>query len=423
MLYTVFLASKGISTDTRTISEGQLFFALQGDNFDGNQYAEMAIEKGAVAAVVSSKNSVGDKYVYVEDTLSALQQLAKYHRDQFDIPIIGLTGSNGKTTTKELLFRVLSTKYSVLATTGNLNNHIGVPLTLLRLERSHEVAIIEMGANHLNEIDSYCQIARPTHGIITNIGLAHIGEFGGKQNIFNAKTELFNYVLKYDGIIFFDEKEDELTKYRSLPNSVTSSATSTEFSVACIKESPNIEFKVALGVEKVFEGHSILGGEYNFQNICLTLTVGHSFNCSIKNMLQAIKEYVPSNKRSQVIETNRNTIYLDAYNANPSSMKLAIDYFMGLDKKNKCLILGDMKELGKYSEEEHRKIYTFLQENQSKYNKCYYVGDEFQKLTLINTFKNTQELVSTGILKDIQGSIIFIKGSRSICLERLVDEL
>lgn len=422
VLYKVFLNATGISTDTRTIEQGQLFFALQGDNFDGNQYAEMALNKGAIAAVVSSEELVGDKYICVQDTLETLQKLARYHRDQFDIPIVGLTGSNGKTTTKELLAKALSTSFHVLATEGNLNNHIGVPLTLLRLKNEHEIAIIEMGANHLHEIDSYCHIANPTHGVITNIGLAHIGEFGGEENILKAKSELFDYVLNNQGYIFFDENESKLSSYQLNKHSVMSTSHSSEFRITCIQASPHIQFEI-LCANARYTGSSYLGGKYNFQNIALALTVSNFFSCPINPMVQAIGSYISSNKRSQIVKTGRNVIYLDAYNANPSSMKLAVEYFLGLDRKQNCLILGDMKELGNFSEEEHKKILSFLNNNSSKYVQYFLVGDEFMKLGSKNTFRSVQELIASNVLDEINGSDVFIKGSRSICLEKVVDYL
>lgn len=422
-IYNIFLQAKGISTDTRTIVEGQLFFALQGDNFDGNQYAELAIQKGAIAAIVSSKDLIGDQYIYVEDTLIALQELARHHRNQFNIPVIGLTGSNGKTTTKELLLRTLSTSYSVLATVGNLNNHIGVPLTILCLTKEHDIAIVEMGANHLNEIDSYCQIANPTHGVITNIGLAHIGEFGGEQNILKAKTELFKYVLYHDGVIFFDEKEEKLNLYQSIPQAVYASSSKTDFSILCLRESPKVHFEIRLADQEPCQGISVLGGKYNFQNISLALTVGHYFSCPLLPMIRAIETYIPNNKRSQIIHTKRNTIYLDAYNANPSSMKLAIDYFLGLNHKASYLILGDMKELGEYSHEEHQKLYSYISKRQSEYIECFYVGTEFCKLNINNAYTSVNELKASMQQKNIESGNIFVKGSRSIYLEQVVNVL
>lgn len=421
-IYQLFTQSKGVSIDTRTIEKGQLFFAISGENFDGNQFAQQAVEKGAIGAIVSDNSLEGDEFVCVNDTLEALQQIARHHRLTFTYPIIGLTGSNGKTTTKELLVSMLSVSLHGKATKGNLNNHIGVPLTLLSFTNDQDYGIVEMGANHVGEIDSYCQIALPDIGVITNIGKAHIGEFGGLQNIIQGKTELFEDVSKRKGLIIFNEDETHLSHWieRKVKKVVVSQLISEQAEMQALQFTPTISGKI------ISNNHSInflshLGGEYNYKNIRLAAAISIHLEISIDNIALGIQNYEPKNNRSQWIQTKSNEIFLDAYNANPSSMYESINHFMSVDKPNKVLIIGDMNELGEFSDEEHSKLIQFV-ESLDQLHEVYLVGPKLSELNK-NAFK-TNNLVKEQLVKTpIEGSTILIKGSRSLQLETLVNYL
>ncbi|MDX5348847.1 MAG: UDP-N-acetylmuramoyl-tripeptide--D-alanyl-D-alanine ligase, partial [Hymenobacteraceae bacterium] len=314
-LYKKYLTCSSVSTDTRTVQPGALFVALNGPNFKGSQFAAQALEKGASYVITDDVNLPDNRCLQVEDTLKTLQDLANYHRQQLQIPVIGITGSNGKTTTKELINRVLSQKYKTLYTSGNLNNHIGVPLTLLRIKPEHEIAIIEMGANHQGEIDFLCHIANPTHGVITNIGKAHLEGFGGLEGVARGKSELYRYLAKQNGIAFVNSKNEQLMQLSSgIEKRILYPAPGDFYQADLLEETPFVVYRSDNG-EKV---ETQLPGRYNFENMCVAACVGKYFEVAMPQVNEAIASYSPDNNRSQLIKTGSNTILLDAYNANPT---------------------------------------------------------------------------------------------------------
>ncbi|NJK82901.1 MAG: UDP-N-acetylmuramoyl-tripeptide--D-alanyl-D-alanine ligase [Saprospiraceae bacterium] len=384
-LYKIYLQHPVICTDSRKIIQGAIFFALKGDRFDGNAYAKKALQEGAAYAVISDPQLKSDeRFILVEDTLKTLQALASYHRHQFSIPIIAITGSNGKTTTKELLYAVLNSHYPTHATTGNLNNHIGVPLTLLNMPRRTQVAIIEMGMNHLGEIDELCRIAAPTHGIITNIGKAHMGNVGGIEGVKKAKSELYRYLQHKKGVLFVNKDEPYLSELAKLNrwkinySQHNSHATHFLYQVEMITETPFVKARFSNDFEEKLLVESNLMGYYNFNNIMTAIVVGQYFKVPAQKIKTAIEQYVPENNRSQIIAIANNTFILDAYNANPTSMRSALDYFAQYEAPYKIAILGDMLELGAYSEQEHIEI--LQQAEQAKLNQLILVGNEFGKI-------------------------------------------
>ncbi|MGF1639224.1 MAG: UDP-N-acetylmuramoyl-tripeptide--D-alanyl-D-alanine ligase [Cyclobacteriaceae bacterium] len=353
-LYKIFLDSSGISTDTRTIKSGDIFFALKGPSFNANAFAKAALEKGAQLAVIDDpKFEQESQTLLVEDALQCLQDLARHHREQLKIPVIGLTGSNGKTTTKELIHKVLSEKYHTHATKGNLNNHIGVPLTLLAIKPEHEMAIIEMGANHVGDIQELCNIARPSHGFITNIGKAHIGEFGGYEAIIRGKSELYDFLIKTNGTVFINSTQPVLKNMgKRFANPLYYPESGSYCQVDFVEATPFVKYIS----EDHTEIETQLIGKYNFDNIATAWCVGKFFEVEPAAINRAIASYMPDNNRSQIIKQGSNTIILDAYNANPTSMLAAIENLKSMPKGEKGVILGDMFELGSDSESEHRLI-------------------------------------------------------------------
>ncbi len=357
-LYKIYKEGNSISTDTRKITPGCLFFALKGDNFDGNKYASEALNKGAAYVVVDDETVVaGARFLLVEDVLAALQDLARLHRKTFEFPVIALTGSNGKTTTKELISAVLSMKFQTYATKGNLNNHIGVPLTLLAINpEKYEMAVVEMGANHQEEIALLCSIAMPTHGLITNIGKAHLEGFGGLKGIVKGKGELFDYLSKRKGTVFVNVQNDKVmemvSKRRAFGEIVFYNSENNPVNPELVSESPVVIFKGAKN--KTVTTH--LPGQYNFDNICAALAVAKYFEVTDEDAYEAVGNYEPNNNRSQIVRKGSNTIMMDAYNANPSSMAAAIENFAQLDAAKKIVILGDMFELGEAAAEEHLEL-------------------------------------------------------------------
>jgi len=424
-LYTLFKNSTGISTDTRKIAQGNLFFALKGPNFDANSFAAQSLEMGASAVVIDDEShhiEGNEHYFLVEDVLSALQQLANFHRSQLTIPIIGLTGSNGKTTSKELLNSVLSTKFKTASTVGNLNNHIGVPLTLLAINERHQIAIVEMGANNQGDIEELCLIAEPTHGFITNIGKAHLEGMGGPEGVLKTKTELFQFLKSTGGKVFINAQDPilfNLAKRFEAPILYPRKGDFCE--IHFVEANPFVKFSVE-GIQEVCTSHLI--GAYNFGNVANALTVGKFFGVEMEKSVEAIVTYTPSNMRSQLLEKRSNLIILDAYNANPSSMEVAIRTFAEMTgKRQKMLIIGDMYELGRFAEEEHARLGEIISEYEidkvcftgqliasalSKYPKALYFPDPF-------SFRNW--------LQDsrLEDYLILIKGSRGMRLEGLVD--
>ncbi len=422
-LYQNYLRAGKVSTDTRKIEPGSLFFALQGEKFNANEFAEEALNRGASLAVIDEERyRKDDRFVLVEDVLKTLQALARYHRKQLTIPIVGLTGSNGKTTSKELLHAVLSTKYSAFATQGNLNNHIGVPLSVLSITPETEIAVIEMGANHVGEIALLCSIAQPTHGFITNIGKAHIGTFGGFDNIIRGKSELYHYLIQHDGVVFINSQNHILFNMsKRFKSPLFYPAPGDYYHCELLSADPFVRFKAEDGA--VVETHLV--GQYNFENIAAALCIGKYFNVDSALAQQAIAKYIPVNMRSQVVKKGTNTIILDAYNANPTSMAAAIANLAGMKTGNKVLILGDMFELEEEAEKEHRAIGALIRD--LGFTEVYLCGalmtaaqKEFPRAK--HFFKKEELLEYLGKNPPEQAAIL-VKASRGIGLEAVMDVL
>jgi UDP-N-acetylmuramoyl-tripeptide--D-alanyl-D-alanine ligase len=423
-LHQLFLASTGISTDTRNLKKGSIYFALKGANFNGNDFAIQAINEGCVFAVVDEVDPSTEHpaLILVDNVLLTLQNLARFHRRQFNIPVIGITGSNGKTTSKELAGTVLSCKYNVLVTKGNLNNHLGVPFTLLELNSSHQMAIIEMGANKLGDIKELVEIAEPTHGIITNIGAAHIEGFGSLAGVVKTKGEMYDFIAKSGGKIFVNQVDETLNGI--LPTSVDAIYYNGENGIVSgevTDQSPFIRFRWKCSNYQSGEIQSKLVGTYNFTNFLLAISLGVYFDVDKDKMNAAIANYEPTNNRSQVTKTKRNTLIVDCYNANATSMKAALESFIQVEGPNKLAILGDMRELGPISNEEHSKIVRFLAENQLN---AFLVGEEFSKIdSTFPTYKDWKSFVDQFDLSFIDDSIVLLKGSRGIRLEEVIPYL
>lgn len=423
ILYEAYLRSGKISTDSRQITPGSVFFALKGPKFNANEFASQALEKGAGYAVVDERKFAADeRYVLVDDTLVALQQLARHHRSQIRIPVIGLTGSNGKTTTKELIHAALSKKFKVLATRGNLNNHIGVPLTILSIDASIGIAVVEMGANHVGEIASLCDIARPTHGLITNIGMGHVGTFGGFENVIRGKSELYQFLMTNDGVVFINSQNHILANMaKRFKSPLFYPAKGDYYHCELIGADPF----VAVRTETNDTIQTQLVGSYNFENVAAALCVAKFFDVDSRQAQQAIAAYVPGNMRSQVVQRGDNTIILDAYNANPSSMQAAIENLAGMKAVHKVAILGDMFELGDESEREHRKLGTLLAAN--GINDVYLcgklIGAAAEVLPRAIHATTKDELIKQLASRPIRGATILIKASRGMGLETIVDVL
>ncbi len=424
-LYRIYQSHQIISTDSRKITQGALFFALKGEHFDGNQFAARALENGAAYAVVDDPKVVdSEQFILVSDTLVALQQLALYHRKHLNLKIIAITGSNGKTTTKELISAVLSTRHQVISTAGNYNNHIGVPLTLLRIGKQHDIAVIEMGANHQGEIDAYCNIALPTHGLITNIGKAHLEGFGGIEGVERAKTELYRYIQSQSEVLFVDLDNPLLIKHAKNSNMVTYA----EHHPADYR-GENISTHQFLSIrwfenDLSYELQSQLIGSYNLKNILAAICVGRYFEVPPDKVIQAIESYSPSNNRSQVVSTLRNTILLDAYNANPTSMAAAIENFTNYPGKNKVCVLGDMLELGSYTNQEHQKILDQLASK--NFETVLLVGENFYANKCdfpFHFFHSSKDAIEWLRKNRLAEKTILIKGSRKLCLEDLTPDL
>ena len=430
-LYQSFLLHPEVCTDSRKVSQGVLFFALKGENFDGNQYALQALKKGAFLSVVDDQKLKDKKGCFlVDNVLKTLQALAHHHRLQFNIPILGLTGTNGKTTTKELLKAVLQTQYKVHATAGNLNNHIGVPLTLLSMPTDTEIAIIEMGANHPGEIAALAQIAAPTHGCITNVGRAHLEGFGSFDGVKKTKAELYQWLGQNNGIAFINTNEKHLEELaKNLPNkyyytTAKASSTSGDFFIAPLSSPPYIGATILDQHDHKINIKSQLVGDYNFENIKTALAIGHFFNIKPKQLKEGIEGYQPSNNRSQLTtDKDHNTIIMDAYNANPVSMEKALRNLANTDfgTAPKIAIIGDMLELGKDSRKEHKKILALVKE--LNIHQTIVVGNQFCEVaagTNLNHFTNVEKLKEWFSHQNITNSIILIKGSRGIRLEQLL---
>jgi UDP-N-acetylmuramoyl-tripeptide--D-alanyl-D-alanine ligase len=422
-LYSKFQQSTGVSTDTRQIANGSMFFALKGDRFNANEFASQALEKGASYVVLDDPlYKVSDRCIVVEDVLTTLQQLARHHRDQLKIPVIGLTGSNGKTTSKELLNAVLSTKFKTYATKGNLNNHIGVPLTVLAIDRQCEIAVIEMGANHVGEIAALCAIANPTHGFITNIGKAHIGTFGGFDNIVRAKSELYQHLITTNGVGFINSQNPILANMaKRFREPVLYPAVGDFYTCQLLGADPYVKVKAEDGTEITTK----LIGTYNFENIATALCIGKYFGVESSKANAAIAAFVPGNMRSQIVKQGSNTIILDAYNANPSSMQAAIENLALMKADRKVVILGDMFELEGEAAKEHHNIGKLLREK--GFTEIYLCGNLFrtalEEIPFAMHFPTKAEL-RVHLEKDkFSNATILVKASRGIGLETIVDLL
>lgn len=423
-LYKIFKQYLVISTDTRNSPQNSIFFALKGANFNGNEYAEKAIASGCSYAVVDEeKYADHPNTILVEDSLKTLQELANHHRKQFKIPIIGITGTNGKTTTKELVTSILAQEYNVISTEGNFNNHIGVPLTLLRIRKEHEIAVIEMGANHMGEIKFLSEIAAPNYGLITNIGHAHIEGFGSLENIVKTKRELYEYIKdRKEGKLFVDFDNKLL---RELSEGITSIYYGLEddlfVSGKVLSNIPYLELEWRFASKRSRVKTKLIG-EYNLSNVLAAITVGKYFGVKTPLVCDALEKYEPTNNRSQLKETEKNMLIIDAYNANPTSMHAALENFTHMDVNRKVLILGDMKELGANSETEHQKIADYV--TQHPFERVLLVGDYFSKTkTKHPRFKDLNELRKYLADNPISDSYVLLKASRGIQLEKCIDML
>ncbi len=418
-IHQLFLQSDGVSTDTRKIKNNTIFFALKGEKFNANMYAKQALNLGASYAIIDEQEfKTSEKYILVNDVLETLQNLASYHRQYLEIPIIALTGSNGKTTTKELINCVLSTKFKTKATVGNLNNHIGVPLTLLSMTKETQIGIVEMGANHQGEIEFLCSIAKPDYGYITNIGKAHLEGFGGIEGVLKGKTELYRYLKKDKKTIFINNEDEKLLKASSGMNTYSfSQSTTNDVSIQLLETHPTVSISYQ---NKTINSNLI--GAYNFTNIAAAITIGSYFNISPDNIKTAIASYIPTNNRSQIIQKDKYTIILDAYNANPTSMDAAINNFEQSNYDTKIVFLGDMFELGEDASLEHQNIVNQI--SNTTVQEIFLIGEIFfttscndlriQKYQSYIDFKNNINL------KNQKGAIL-IKGSRGMKLERILD--
>lgn len=422
LIHEYFLKSGGASTDTRKIFKNCFFFALKGDNYNGNQFAQEALDKGAYKVLIDEKeyHKTTGETILVSNVLLTLQQLAKYHREFLGLPIISLTGSNGKTTSKELINAVLSRKFKTVATEGNLNNHIGVPLTLLAMNKDTEIGIVEMGANHLGEIKMLSEIAEPDYGYITNFGKAHLEGFGSLEGVVHGKTELYRFLKKQQRKVFVNANDTKQLSNSEGIDRITFGTLQSDFNISLLGSSHHLLSE--------FEGIKIqsnLVGAYNFANLSAAIAIGAYFKVSSEEIKAGIEGYIPSNNRSQLITKGSNSILMDAYNANPTSMMAALENFKQARGKNKILFLGDMFELGSESETEHQNIVNFLKEN--NFGNVFLVGSNFFRAdndkSHINQFETFEELKKEVLTTPPTNATILIKGSRGMALERILDLL
>ncbi|MFL2628406.1 MAG: UDP-N-acetylmuramoyl-tripeptide--D-alanyl-D-alanine ligase [Candidatus Marisimplicoccus sp.] len=419
-LYSLFQSSDGVSIDSRSIKKDQIYFSIKGENYDGNSFALDAIDKGAKFSIVDNpelKNK-NDKIIFVENSLKELQNLSKYNRSKSDVKVVGLTGSNGKTTTKNLIYSVVSQKYNTLCTYGNLNNHIGVPLTLLNIKADTEIAVIEMGANHVGEIENLCQICMPDIGLITNFGSAHLEGFGDLKGVIKGKTELYKYLIKNYGHILINN-DDQIQKEECKTDLYSSfgNDNSSDFIFEYVKEDDRLVL-----LNNSYSYNCKIYGAYNFPNIASAISIGKILDLDSDQIQNGLNKFKTEENRSEVLQYEGNKIYLDAYNANPSSMIAAIDNFNKEIKDNKIVILGDMLELGNFSKDEHTKIIDHLCE--MNLESVYLVGEIFCSINITDSrfkkFNDTKELINGLDLTKLNDKSILIKGSRSIGLEELI---
>ena len=420
-IHKLFLVSNSVSIDSRNIKPNDVFFAIKGLNFDGNKFAVQAIENGA-SHVISDDleiSKISDKIIYVNDSVQTLQELANFHRKFINTKIIAITGSNGKTTSKELIFSVLKSRYKTIATKGNLNNNLGVPLTILSMNKETEIGIVEMGANHLREIDFLCNIAEPDFGYITNFGNAHLEGFKSLEGVIRGKSELYNYLRDNDKVIFYNsENVKQSSILNNYSNSFSFGSTSKSNCVLNKLKSKNC-ISIKYNEESIV---SNIYGDYNFENISIAIAIGCYFKIGVEQIKKGVESYLPENNRSQILKKRNNTIILDAYNANPSSMDLAISSFENINTTNKMIIAGDMFELGQESNKYHQQIINYLEKLSNTLT--YVVGVNFCKTNhskKIKSFPSTKELINNISKLNISNYSILIKGSRTMQLEKIVE--
>ena len=423
-LYQLYLKNPGIETDSRKIKKNDIFFALKGPNFNGNHYAQQALVDGAAYCIVDEETGCMDeRIIKVNDCLDTLQQLAKKHREQFSIPFLAITGSNGKTTTKELVHAVLSSTFKTYTTAGNLNNHIGIPLTILKVKEDAAFAVIEMGANHQKEIEGYCMYTMPTHGLITNCGKAHLEGFGGEAGVRKGKGELFDHLRKNHGTAFIYNDYNYLIEMSAgIPTVITYGTRHADITGEIITDTANefLQVKITKG-STIKEIKTQLVGGYNLPNVLASVCIGKTFKVDDAKIKAALENYSPSNSRSQLIELDGNKIILDAYNANPSSMKAAIENFISMPGTKKVLILGGMMELGNESIHEHETLARLV--SQHEWYKVVLVGKDFRNLPAhFIHFNNVTEANSWYKEQNLKDAQVLIKGSRSMQMEKVLDE-
>ncbi len=425
-IYKLFIENPVITTDSRNVPANSIFWALQGETFDGNKFAHNAIESGAKIAVVDDPSIISDKVILVENSLVALQKLATIHRQALGLKVLAITGSNGKTTTKELINAVLSTKFNVFATKGNLNNHIGVPLTLLSVTPTTDIAIIEMGANHPGEIAALADIALPDYGLITNIGSAHLEGFGSFEGVIKTKGELYQNISRNNGKVFFNSLnpilQDLIKIYNLEENSIPYGLNQFTISNNQNEKSPFLSIMASFKSEQKVKLNTNLVGDYNLENVFAAMTIGSYFSVPIADIKSAIENYIPTNSRSQLVKTNYNSVILDAYNANPTSMMASLKNLSSINHQSKVAIVGAMKEMGIFADLEHKRIVEYAKS--LDISKIILVGKEFDNTnTDFLIFETAEDLKKYLKENQIKDSLVLVKGSRAVKLEVIMDYL
>lgn len=418
-LYAHYLKNQSVQTDSRKVQPGDIFFAIKGPNYNANSFAKDAVDAGASLAVIDDVNYEGEKTLLVDDALKQLQDLALHHRKTFKIPFIAITGSNGKTTTRELVTAVLSGSYKTYSTERNLNNHIGIPLTILNIKKDAEIAVIEMGANHLGEIKSYCDYTLPTHGLISNCGKAHLEGFGSLEGVRKGKGELFDFLRENKGIAFVMEEYEYLLEMSKGISKIIYYGGKSDVTGSIIRNEPFLQAKIKTGTKEFTVNSNLVGG-YNLPNILAAVCVGKYFGVSADIIKSTLEAYQPTNSRSQLLKIkNNNQVILDAYNANPSSMKTAIENFAGMEAENKILLIGAMAELGPESIQEHEKIVELIGEY--KWKEVVLVGGDFLKINHpYRQFENSDQAADWLKAQNFENYFMLIKGSRSIAMEKVI---
>ena len=416
-IYDLYVQFPNICTDSRKVVPNSIYFSLKGERFNGNKFAKQALDSGCEFAIIDEKKYFTKGCILVPNVKVCLQQLATIHRNQLTIPIIGITGTNGKTTTKELIHAVLSIQYNCYATKGNLNNQIGVPISILEINNNHEIAVIEMGASEKGEIKKLCNIAKPDTGVITNVGLAHLEGFGTFQGVIQTKTELYNFIKKNKGTIFVNSEDKILLeKSQEIQRRLYGKSKKSDFSSKIIQEFPFMSLQI--GKTTI---NSNLIGEFQYYNILAACIIGDFYKIDSNKLKLAIENYKPTNNRTEIVETKKNYIILDAYNANPSSMNYMIESFFKLEKSNKLCILGEMRELGMYSQKEHLSLIRKMKKKEEI--ETIFIGKEFTKISNENAFIDTNNFLENIDKYDLKNRTILVKGSRGIKLENLIDYL